>query len=109
MEFVLFLFFFFFVNSSHHHPDSFAKNCDVCNAKASHSQAAAAIVPQAKNSPKSIAAIHVTENSVIFTNNSSSLNQIATATAAPSSISSPIENSNERGKDSTHFDVDSFV
>lgn len=86
-------------NSSHHHPDSFAKTCDICNAKASHSQAAynAAVAPQTQNSPNSIAALHATENSVIFTNTSTKLNQTATASATLPT-STPIVNPTERGE-----------
>lgn len=73
------------IDSPHHHPDSFAKNCDICNAKASHTQGAyKTVAPHTKNSPKSFATLQVNENSVIISNNPSNLNQ-TTASATSTS------------------------
>lgn len=99
----------FDLNSPHHHPDSFDKSCDICNAKASHTQGAyKTVTSHTKNLPKTIATQQVNENSVIISNNSSSnFNQTTAAAATPTptktttttlSASNSIENSTERGK-----------
>lgn len=83
-------FFFVWINSSFvfspQHQDSFAKNCDICNAKTTRVQGAnISASHQTKHSTKIVAALQVNGNSVLTSNNST-LNQ-NTLTSSNSSAS----------------------